>query len=201
MPRPAAVVLGWVAATAAAVAVAYAGVSSVAGGVVEPLPATVGQPSPSVLAEALASESASADATPGTPSPADTTTPDDAGGTPDTAPATTPPPSTAPSTAPSATPSATPRPTSAPASELRSYSLVGGSATLRYEPGRVTVVSAEPAQGFSYAIEGNGTAEVRVDFRSEEHRSRLKGTWEDGGPREEIEESGEVGDDHEADDD
>ena len=190
MPRPATVVLGWVAATAAAVGVAYLGVSSVAGGVVEPLPATVGQPSPSVIADGLASRTASEQATTdaGTPTDGSTTSP-----TPGASP------SAAPDVAPTASPSRAPAPTAspsrAPASQLRTYSMVGGSATLRYEPGRVTVVSAEPAQGFSYSIEGNGTAEVRVDFAGEEHRSRLRATWEDDGPHGEIEESGETHDD------
>ncbi len=139
MPRPATVVLGWVAATAAAIAVAYAGVSTVAGDVVEPLPAGI------------------------VPQP--TTTP-------------TTPASPSPDLEPSVSPSA---------SQVRSYALVGGSATLRYEPGRVTVVSAEPAQGFTVEVEGNGTAEVRVEFDSDDHRSRLRGSWE-GGPRERVEE-------------
>lgn len=80
--------------------------------------------------------------------------------------------------------------TSAPvttASEVRSYALVGGSATLRYEPGRVTVVTAEPRQGFTVEVQGDGTAEARVEFDSDGHRSRLRGAWEDG-PRERVEE-------------
>ena len=190
MPRPAAVVLGWVAATAAAIAVAYAGVSAVAGGVVEPLPATVGQP-PAVSGPATASptsEDRSSDDQP-TPSDTATATPDD----------TTPSPTSAPVTgipAPTVAPTAQPSPdeeVAPPPAEVRSYSLVGGSATLRFEPGRVTVVSAEPAQGFSYDIEGNGTAEVRVEFESDDHRSRLKGSWE-GGPRERIEEDADTDD-------
>ena len=196
MPRPATVVLGWVAATAAAVGVAYLGVSSVAGGVVEPLPATVGRPSPSVLAEGRATHAASEQAT--TPSPTPTDEASSTSPTPGTSASAAPDvPVTTPTAAPSPAPAPTVSPSSrpAPASQLRTYSMVGGSATLRYEPGRVTVVSAEPAQGFSYGIEGNGTAEVRVDFVGEEHRSRLQATWEDDGPHEEIEESGESHDD------
>lgn len=158
MPRPGTLVVGWIAATAAAVGIAYAGVSSVAGGVVDPLPPTAG-----LL------PTASPDPT---PSPTDPTS---------TAPGPT---SPAPTDRPSSDPDtegATPR------AEVRSYALVGGSATLRYEPGRVSVVTAEPRQGFTVEVEGDGTAEVRVEFDSDAHRSRLRGAWE-GGPRDRIEE-------------
>lgn len=72
---------------------------------------------------------------------------------------------------------------------MRSYALVGGTATLRFEPGRVSVVAAEPAQGFTVKVEGNGTDEVRVEFENDEHRSRVDGWWEDG-PRDQVDEDG-----------
>lgn len=165
MPRPGYLVVGWLAATAAAVGIAYAGVGAVAGGVVDPLPPTTGTPvagppgrSPSPTASPLA-----------------TTPPADPG------PVATEPSPPAASPGPSA-----PTPVTTTA-EVRSYALVGGSATLRYEPGRVTVVTAEPRQGFIVEVEGDGTVEVRVEFDGDEHRSRLRGAWEDG-PRDRVEE-------------
>ncbi len=85
-----------------------------------------------------------------------------------------------------------------PEGATRSYSLVGGSATLRFQPGRVTIVAAEPAQGFRMEVEGNGTAELRIEFDSDARRSRLRGWWE-GGPRDRIDE--DVRGDGEAEDD
>lgn len=185
MPRPLAVVLGWVAATAAAVAVAYAAVSTVAGGVVEPLPATLGQ-SPSV--DGAPSGTASTEATTGSPTPS---TSPSASPSASPRPGTSPSPAVAPSARPTAAPSSPPPPA---ASEVRSHALVGGTATLRYEPGRITVLSAEPAQGFTVQIEGNGTAEVRVEFDGDDHRSRLRASWE-GGPRARIDEDDDRDDD------
>lgn len=83
------------------------------------------------------------------------------------------------------TPSTTP--TTEPAGEVRTYQLVGGSAALRFTPEGVTVEWATPAAGFSVEIEpehGNG---VKVEFRSDSHRSRVDGWWE-GGPRDRIRE-------------
>lgn len=183
MPRPTLVVIGWMAATAAAVGVATAGVSAVAGRVVDPLPPTVGR------------ELADVAPTPGEDRPT---------GTPSTAPPSDPPAAPTPEVVePSPSPTSpassddTPRP--ARDAEVRSYVLVGGAATLRFEPGRVTVVSAEPAQGFVLEVEGNGTAEVRVEFDSDDHRSRLRGSWEDG-PRERIEEEADRDEGDEPDD-
>jgi hypothetical protein len=165
MPRPGYVVVGWMAATAAAVGIAYAGVSSVAGGVVEPLPPTAGMPVTGALDD--------------TPSP--TSSPATTG------PSATPGSTTTGPSSPAATPSPIASSPIAAAGEVRSYALVGGSLTLRFAPGRVTVVTAEPRQGFTVEVEGDGTAEVRVEFESDDRRSRLRGTWEDG-PRERVEE-------------
>ena len=80
----------------------------------------------------------------------------------------------------------------APPAETRTYSLVGGTATLRFAASGVTVVVANPNAGYSVEVEpadGNG---VRVEFPSGAHRSRVEGWW-DGGPRDEVDEEGAVG--------
>ncbi len=75
----------------------------------------------------------------------------------------------------------------AAAAETRTYPMVGGTATLRFTPAGVTVVSATPRPGFSVETSpehGNG---IRVEFDSDDHRSRVTGWW-DGGPQEEARE-------------
>lgn len=186
------VVAGWVTATVAVTGVAVAGVQIVSSRVVEPLPPiaaadpstppsptpSVSDPSPTPLViDPTVSES---------PDPGQTVSP---------RPTTTPP---RPTSSPS--PTSTPTPTTSPtdddddddeptASELRSYSVVGGSVTLRFSPGKVEVVSVQPNPGFSVDIEGDGTAEASVKLESESHESRVKGWWEAGhGPRDEVRE-------------
>jgi cytoskeletal protein RodZ len=71
--------------------------------------------------------------------------------------------------------------------ETRTYALVGGTATLRFSPQGVTVVTATPNPGFSVDVEpehGNG---VKVEFESDAHESRVDGWW-DGGPVERVSE-------------
>lgn len=194
MQRPGLAILGWVAATLVAVGVAHGGVSAVAGRVVDPLPPTLGLQSVAERTDATI-EPSSPSPSPRPPTPSPTTTA-----------------SAAPTSRPSASPSPPPpdpetsiEPTPAPEGATRSYALVGGSATLRFQPGRVTVVAAEPAQGFRMEVEGNGTAELRVEFDSDAHRSRLRGWWE-GGARDRIDEDVRDedvrdDDDDEADDD
>ena len=86
-----------------------------------------------------------------------------------------------------APPSATTTTAPAPAAETRSYTLVGGSATLRFSASGVTVVSATPNPGFAVETEPTHGAGVRVRFRSDSHESQVEGWWE-GGPRDEVQE-------------
>lgn len=176
MPRPS-LVVGWLAATLVAVGIAYGGVNAVAGRVVDPLPPTLALPSNDAAAAATPSPSAapSPSSTPAGPTSSPSTTASGAPGAPATE---APPVQPAPATATS-----------------RSYALTGGTVTLRFEPDRVTVVAAEPAQGFRLEVEGNGTAEVRVEFEGDDHRSRLRGWW-DGGPADRVDDVPE----HERDD-
>lgn len=86
-----------------------------------------------------------------------------------------------------APPSATTTTAPAPAPETRSYTLVGGSATLRFSASGVTVVSATPNPGFAVETEPTHGTGVRVRFRSDSHESAVEGWWE-GGPRDEVRE-------------
>jgi hypothetical protein len=58
---------------------------------------------------------------------------------------------------------------------------------LRFAPTGVTVVVASPNAGYAVDVEGTHGNGVRVEFRSEEHRSRVEGWW-DGGPQDDTEE-------------
>lgn len=95
---------------------------------------------------------------------------------------------TLPSDPPTSTPTtATTAPPATDPAETRTYPLVGGTATLRFTPAGVTVVSATPQAGFSVDTSpehGNG---IRVEFERDDHRSRVTGWW-DGGPRDEVRE-------------
>ena len=90
----------------------------------------------------------------------------------------------------SSAPAPTPQPTAPPpatASATRTYNLVGGTASLRFTPSGVTVDYATPKAGFTVEIEPENGNGVKVEFRSDDHRSRVDGWW-DGGPRERIRE-------------
>lgn len=92
-------------------------------------------------------------------------------------------------------PAPTPSPTTtttrpAAPSETRTYNLVGGTATLRFSESGVKVVVASPNAGFSVEVEPTHDNGVKVEFRSERHRSRVAGWW-DGGARDEVEEDEE----------
>ena len=69
----------------------------------------------------------------------------------------------------------------------RSYDLDGGTATLRFSRTGVTVDVATPAPGFTVEISESHDGGVRVEFESDDHRSRLDAWW-DGGPRDEVRE-------------
>lgn len=187
-------VAAWVVAAVVAVAVASWGVALVGRSVTDSRPAPL---SASQVDERLAAASASttvAGAEPTTTAPVDAGTlvpPASAG--PSTTPA--PPPSGAgPATTAAPPPVVAPATTAAPppAGETRTYQTTGGSATLRFEASGVTLVFANPAQGFEVETEpehGNG---LRVKFEGEGHESRIDAWW-DGGPQDRVEESGGEG--------
>lgn len=186
MRRSVLLVAAWLGAGAAAVVLATAGVSMVGNQVTgsrpsplsadevrreleasEPSSTATGSTDPSTTTTSLATP-AGADATTSTTVRSGTVTTR---------------PGTSPTTAPPAATTTTAEPV-----ELRTYSLVGGTATLRFAPSGVSLVDAVPAAGFSTEIEPTHTNGIRVEFENEGHRSRVEGWW-DGGPRDATEES------------
>lgn len=85
----------------------------------------------------------------------------------------------------------------------RTVHAVGGSTGLRFTDGRVTILWATPDDGFGVRTEGSGTSEVRVEFRSDDHRSRIDAHAEDEGPAIQVDEEADSEDvePHEEDDD
>lgn len=165
----------WVAAGLGAVALTSVAVGQVGNQVTGSRPAPFSEAEVQAALEAETSTTATTVAdtpssTPTTAAPSTTTT---------AAPVTT-------TTAPSA-----PTTTAAP-TETRTFTLVGGTATLRFGPGGVTVVTATPNSGFSVQVEpaDDHSGGVEVEFRSEAHRSKVEGWW-DGGPRSETSEEAE----------
>jgi hypothetical protein len=72
-------------------------------------------------------------------------------------------------------------PSTALDSETRTYNLLGGTASLRFGPGGVEVVFANPAPGFRVEVEAEHGNGVKVEFEADTHESRVDGWW-DGGP-------------------
>ncbi len=89
----------------------------------------------------------------------------------------------------SSSPATTTSTTVAPSFVTRTYDLVGGTATIRFSSTEVTVLAASPSPGFTVDVGGSHDGGARVDFESDDHRSRLD-TWWDGGPRDEVREEG-----------
>lgn len=181
-------VAAWFAAGVGAVALASVGVSMVGRQVT-----TADRPAPFSADEVrreLEAETAPTATT--VPDGATTTTlPGDAATTTTTVAA---PPTTAPSgSGGSATPPTT-APTSVPTAQpvLRTYTLVGGTVTLRFTADGATVEAPTPNPGFDVDVSPAHDNGVRVEFRndSDGRRSRVEGWW-DGGPQDEVEEEGE----------
>jgi hypothetical protein len=82
---------------------------------------------------------------------------------------------------------------------VQTFELLGGTATVRFSPSAVEVLSAVPAAGFTAKVEPEGEG-TRVEFESADHRSRLDAWWGDR-PRHEIDEQSRDGDDDSGDDD
>lgn len=192
----------WLAAAVAAVAVASWGVALVGRSVTDSRPAPL---SAAEVQERLELAGGPVTTAGEAPSPSSGATPSDAtagGPSGAIAPGPAAPGSAAPTggaapatTAPAPPATATPPVSAAPpaavgsasAGETRTYQVVGGTVSLRFEPSGVSVVFANPAQGFEVEQEpehGNG---VRVEFEGEDHRSRVTGWW-DGGPQDQVDE-------------
>lgn len=81
----------------------------------------------------------------------------------------------------------------------RTFETTGGTATVRFSVAEVEVLGAVPAAGFTVDLEPEDDGSARVDFESEEHRSRLRVWWSDG-PRHDIEERARDDDGDDGDD-
>ena len=188
--------IGWVAAAAAAVLLAWQGVGLVGRNVTDNHPRAL---TADEAREALGDGSPVDGGSPGT-GPA-TTSPTGGGGSPagpgtssTTAvrprPTTTTRPAST-STSPSATgpeaPASTP---TTSGSVVRTYNLVGGSTAVRFDSsGAVTVVWANPNPGFRADIDDRDGGGVRVRFDGDSGRSQVEAWW-DGGPQDRVEEQG-----------
>jgi hypothetical protein len=173
-------VAAWFAAGLGAVALASAGVAVVGNQV-------TGSRPPPLSADEVRSELA-ADAAPTTAAPDATTSTTVPGA--DVPPATNASPATSPASLPAASPPATASPptTNPPVpSEARTYVLTGGTTTLQFDPSGVKVLVASPNAGYSVEIDPTHDNGIRVEFRSDAHRSRVDGWWDDG-PRDDVEE-------------
>ena len=89
--------------------------------------------------------------------------------------ATPPPPATA-----TPQPTATSQPTATPqATQVLTFDLVGGTASVSFAPNDVHVLWATPEPGFSADI-GNGGPGLRVEFRGDDGESRIDIWWDEG---------------------
>lgn len=185
MSKILAFVAAWFVAAAVALAVAWQGVAIVTDQVTEqrPAPLSAGEIKAAGKSEAASPSSMPASSVP-TPSPSSVPTQA-------AAPSTTVRPSSptttvraedrTPTSSVATVPSTTTTTASAPASSVtRTYTLVGGSASLKFSPSGVTVNWANPNPGFDVKVEPENGNGVKVEFESSSHRSRVDGWWADG---------------------
>jgi len=165
----------WFVAGAAATIVAWLGVSTVS----DQLAGSGSHPDP-LSAEEIRAEVA---AGPTTTTTLETGTTSSSSTTSTTLPAAT----TGTTVGSTATTQVAPPTTATPPPVVRSYELIGGTATLRFSASGVTVVVATPKPGFTVDIGESHSGGVRVEFENDDHRSRLDGWW-DGGLQEEVRE-------------
>ena len=209
--RRAWMLFGWLAGTAAAVALGIEAVNVVTATVTDgERPAAM---SPAMVSDALAEQSGAP--VPGGTDTSSSTTASGPPATTATGPSTTR--ASSPATAttrptaasgPTATTRATPTtattvpattPTTASPSggatappEERTYDLVGGMVAIRFENGAARLLWATPKPGFRVERRDDGSGQVDVRFESDDHESRLRAWWEDG-PQAEVDERAENG--------
>lgn len=190
--RTALFAVAWVVAAAASVLVASQGVALVGRQVTDRRPSPL---SAAQIEDALADAEQTSTSTSRPLDATSPTTPSSSSSSTSTTSTTvtgdsTPPPAPGPGPATSTTTirsTSTTAPPAAPDAETRTYSVEGGTVSLRFASTGVTVVFANPAAGFDVEVEpehGNG---VGVEFESETHRSRVDGWWE-GGPVDRVRE-------------
>jgi hypothetical protein len=178
--KPIIYVAAWLAAGVAAIALATAGVSMVGNQVTgsRPSPLSADEVRSELAVEAATTTTTLADVTDSSLPPGATASTSVAA---PTVPVTSPPGSGSP------TPTTTATTQLGPTPETRTYTLVGGTATLRFTADGVTVWASTPNPGYSAVTEATHDNGIRVEFRSDAHRSRVEGWW-DGGPRDEVRE-------------
>jgi hypothetical protein len=86
---------------------------------------------------------------------------------------------------PTATPAPQPTPVPQAPAQVLTFDLVGGTTSISFSAQGVEVLWATPRPGFTVRIDGGSTA--RVEFRSDEHDSRIDAWW-DGGPQTSVRE-------------
>jgi hypothetical protein len=148
VPRSLALVVAWLVAAAASLAVAWQGVGVIGDQVTADRAAPV---TPTELATGEPAGSTSTTSDPGSSSTTTTSTPPEA------------------------------QPVN------RTFTVVGGTATLAFTPDGVTLVVATPNAGFEVDTEPENGNGIKVEFESDGHRSRIDGWW-DGGPQAETRE-------------
>ncbi|HKY77726.1 MAG TPA: hypothetical protein VJS45_16445 [Acidimicrobiia bacterium] len=187
--------IGWVAAAAVAVLLAWQGVGLVGRNVTDSHPrALTADEARQALGDGSAAGVGSPDTGPATTSPTGT------GGSPAGSSSTTtssaaarprPTATTATTTAATTGPAIPdPTPPSTAGGTVRTYNLVGGSTAVRFDPsGAVTVVWANPNPGFRVDVDDRDGGGVRVRFDGDSGRSQVEAWW-DGGPQDRVEEQG-----------
>lgn len=102
-----------------------------------------------------------------------------------------PPPTAAPTVPPPPTPTTAPPPTATPqpAATTLTFALTGGTTAISFSSAGVEVLWATPNPGFDVRIDPGGSS-VRVEFRGDDHRSRIDAWWA-GAPQHEIREEPE----------
>lgn len=70
--------------------------------------------------------------------------------------------------------------------ETKTFTLIGGTTAIKFTPSYTKVLWASPNPGYEVRIEPESPG-IKVEFRSDDHRSRIDAWWENG-PRHEIEE-------------
>ncbi len=200
----------WLAGSAAAVAIAWAGVSFVGNEVINPAPANNLVASASVTVPTSVPTPTQNAPTPTTkPNPTSAPTPaptaeviqvDVSAETSDqiepAASVTAEPASTtvAPTPmpiSPTPEPTVVPVPTATPPSPAQTltFNLIGGSTAISFSATGVHVLWATPDTGFAVSIEPESSG-VQVEFRADNHRSRIDAWWSEG-PQTEIREEAE----------
>jgi hypothetical protein len=170
----------WVVATFAATLVVWLAIRVVADDVSEPEPAAVAAPPASTPTSDAPSGPDGVSTTTALGATATTRRPDNVGG-PTIAPTvpqnaagsgqvTT---STTATTRATATTSTTTS-TSPPPSTTRTFNGQGGSVTIRFLADAVELVLATPANGFTTQVDDDGPDRVRVEFRSNDHTTRIE---------------------------